>query len=93
MFYWNIDIEMSDDKIKQKIIKQCETKLKDHLSQQTVFNLPLDEFCEKVSDLYFGKDIQCSIVFDQINALVSVMRSSKALKEWKKSEEYKNLLK
>ena len=70
---------MNEDQLKDLITRQCPEKLKIDLEKQDNKGLSLEELCKKVRKEHKEKNIKCDLVFDQINALVSVLRKHRAL--------------
>ena len=79
LFYWSINIDKDEDWLKKLIARQCPQKLKRDLQKEDNKGLSLEQLCKKVSLEYEEKNIKCDLVFDQINALVSVLRKQRAL--------------
>ena len=45
LFYWSIDINMNEDKLKKLITRQCPGKLKRDLEKEDSKGLSLEEIC------------------------------------------------
>ena len=80
LFYWSIDIDKDEDLLKDLIARQCPEKLRIDLEKEDNKGLSLEKLCIKIRKEHREKNIKCDLAFDQINALVSVLRSYRALK-------------